>query len=92
MPNILPHTSSPATLHTQAKLTPDVSSVHLANELVDVGLAVAEVTTLNVVLELRLYPATVGVRELDGPEEVGGLQIYMSLCVINMLRKFDRPA
>ena len=24
-------------------------------------------------LELRLYPATVGVRELDGPEEVGGL-------------------
>ena len=73
MPNILPHTSSPATLHTQAKLTPDVTSVHLANELVDVGLAVAEVTTLNVVLELRLYPATVGVRELDGPEEVGGL-------------------
>ena len=66
--------------------------VHLPDELVDVAFPVAEVTTLNVVLELRLYPATVGVRELDGPEEVGGLQIYMSLCVINMLPKFDRPA
>ena len=73
MPNILPHTSSPATLHTQAKLTPNVSSVHLANELVDVGLAVAEVTTLDEVLELACPPATVGVGELERPEEVGSL-------------------
>ena len=75
MPNILPHTSSPATLHTQAKLTPDVSSVHLANELVDVGLAVAEVTTLNEMLELPCPPAAVGVGELEWPEEVRCLRI-----------------
>ena len=47
--------------------------VHLADELVDVGLPVAEVTTLNVVLELARPPAAGGVGQLEGPEEVRGL-------------------
>jgi hypothetical protein len=47
-----------------------VHSVHLADELVDVGFTVTEVTTLNKVLELARPPATVRVREFEGPEEV----------------------
>lgn len=47
--------------------------VHLADESVDVLLTVAEITTLNVVLELAGAEATGGVAELEGPEEVGGL-------------------
>jgi hypothetical protein len=48
-------------------------SVHLADELVDILLAVAEVTTFHVVLELARPPATSGVGQLERPKEVGGL-------------------
>lgn len=47
--------------------------VHLADESVDVLLAVAKVTTLDEVLELAGTEAAVGVGELEGPQEVGGL-------------------
>ena len=47
--------------------------VHLADELVDVRLPVAEVTALHEVLELPCPPATGGVGKLEWPEEVGGL-------------------
>lgn len=47
--------------------------VHLADESVDGVLTVAEVTTLNVVLELAGAEATSGVGELEGPQEVGDL-------------------
>ena len=47
--------------------------VHLSDQRVDVGLPVAKVTTLDKVLELARPPAAVGVGELEGPEEVGGL-------------------
>ena len=50
-----------------------ISSVHLADELVDVRLPVAEVTALHEVLELPCPPATSGVGKLEWPEEVGGL-------------------
>ena len=66
--------------YTLASASPDTyedsktpNSVHLADELVDVGLPVAEVTTLNVVLELARPPAAGGVGQLEGPEEVRGL-------------------
>lgn len=52
----------------------DTSSlVHLADESVDLLLAVAEVTALDPVLELAAPEATSGVAELEGPEEVAGL-------------------
>ena len=51
----------------------DQCLVHLADELVDVGLPVAEVTTLDEVLELPCPPAASGVGELERPEEVVGL-------------------
>lgn len=47
--------------------------VHLADESVDVLLTVAKVTTLDEVLELAGVEATVGVGQLEGPQEVGGL-------------------
>lgn len=47
--------------------------VHLADEGVDLVLTVAKVTTLDEVLELAGAEATVGVAELEGPQEVGGL-------------------
>lgn len=47
--------------------------VHLADETVDVLLAVTGVTTLDVVLELASAETTVGVGQLEGPEEVVGL-------------------
>ena len=47
-----------------------ISLVHLADELVDVGLPVTEVTALDEVLELPCPPAASGVRELEWPEEV----------------------
>ena len=50
-----------------------ISLVHLADELVDVGLPVTEVTALDEVLELPCPPAASGVRELEWPEEVGRL-------------------
>jgi len=48
--------------------------IHLSDEFVDVGFPVAEVTTLNVVLEFACPPAPSGVGELEGPQKVGGLQ------------------
>jgi hypothetical protein len=45
----------------------------LADELVDVGLSVTKVTTLHEVLEFARPPATVRVRQLKRPEEVGRL-------------------
>jgi len=47
--------------------------VHLADEGVDLLLAVAEVTTLNEVLELARAEAAGGVGQLEGPQEVGSL-------------------
>lgn len=47
--------------------------VHLADKLVDVVFPITKVTTLHVVLELPCPPSTGGVRELEWPEEVGGL-------------------
>jgi hypothetical protein len=47
--------------------------VHLADEVVDVFLAVTGVTTLDEVVELAAVETTVGVGKLEGPEEVGGL-------------------
>ncbi len=44
--------------------------VHLSDELVNVGFPIAEVTTLDEVLELAYSPATSGVGELERPEEV----------------------
>lgn len=45
-------------------------SVHLSDELVDIGLPVTKVTTLHKVLELPCPPSTGRVRKLEGPEEV----------------------
>ena len=73
MPVIRPHTCSPTALLTRAELPTIISSVHLADELVDVRLPVAEVTALHEVLELPCPPATSGVGKLEWPEEVGGL-------------------
>jgi hypothetical protein len=47
--------------------------VHLADEGVDLLLAVAEVTALDEVLELARTEAASGVGQLEGPQEVGGL-------------------
>ena len=47
--------------------------VHLADESVDVLLAVTSVTALNEVLELAGVETTSGVGELEGPQEVGRL-------------------
>ena len=52
-------------------------SVHLPDELVDVGFPVTEVTTLDVVLELACPPAAGGVGELEWPEEVGCLGLTL---------------
>ena len=49
-------------------------SVHLSDELVDVGLPVTKVASLHEVLELPCPPSTSRVRELEGPQEVGGLE------------------
>lgn len=50
-----------------------VHSVHLPDELVDIALAVSVIASLHVVLELACSPATGRVRELEGPQKVGGL-------------------
>lgn len=47
--------------------------VHLPDKLVDVGLPITKVTTLDEVLEFPCPPATSGVRELERPKEVGCL-------------------
>ena len=54
-------------------------SVHLSDELVDVRLPVTKVTTLDEVLELACPPATVGVGELEGPQEVRCLGRWLDL-------------
>lgn len=51
----------------------ETNLVHLADQSVDVLLAVTQVTTLNEVLELAGVEATSGVGQLEGPQEVGGL-------------------
>ncbi len=56
--------------HSHSSESLSTHLVHLPNELVDVRFPVAEVTTLHVVLELACPPATSGVGELEGPEEV----------------------
>jgi hypothetical protein len=53
--------------------TLEANLVHLADESVDVLLTVTSVTTLDEVLELALVEATVGVGQLEGPQEVVGL-------------------
>ena len=68
-----PHTEQ--LLH---RLRYKLRSVHLADELVDVGLPVTKVTTLNEVLELARPPTTVRVRQLEGPEEVRCLYLSVS--------------
>jgi hypothetical protein len=50
-------------------------SVHLSDQFVDVAFPVTEVSTLDEVLEFALSPATCRVGELEGPEEVGCLQL-----------------
>jgi hypothetical protein len=46
--------------------------VHALNQVVDEVLAVASITTLDKVKELALVESTVGVGELERPEEVVG--------------------
>jgi len=54
-------------------LTRRKNLVHLADETVDVLLTVTSVTTLDVVLELAGAESTIGVGQLEGPQEVVGL-------------------
>ena len=58
---------------TPSHCKPEQHSVHLPDELVDIGFPVTEVTALDEVLELPCPPAASGVRELEWPEEVGRL-------------------
>jgi len=51
--------------------------VHLSDKLVDVGFSVAKVTTLYIVLEFPSSPSTRGVRELEWPQEVRGLEDFL---------------
>jgi hypothetical protein len=48
----------------------------LSDKFVDVSLPITKVTALNVVLELARPPASSGVRELEGPQEIGCLDKY----------------
>lgn len=61
VPNPITHTSKSTLL------------VHLSDQSVDLLLTVAQVTTLNEVLEFSRTETAVGVAELEGPQEVGGL-------------------
>lgn len=49
------------------------SLVHLPDQRVDMILAIAEIATLDEVLELPLAETTGGVAELEGPQEVASL-------------------
>jgi len=51
----------------------DKPLVHLSDKSIDLVLPVAEITSLDEVLELAGAETTVGVAELEGPQEVGGL-------------------
>lgn len=57
------------------RITPTAKTllVHLLDESVDVLLTVTKITTFNVMLELASAEATVGVGQLEGPQEVRGL-------------------
>lgn len=70
--NVLHH-PTPSILNRATNNQHSDHSVHLADKLVDVLLPVAVVTTLDVVLEFALTPATSRVGELEGPKEVRGL-------------------
>jgi hypothetical protein len=59
-------------IHTPATLE-DNGLVHLSDESVDVVLTVTEITTLDEVLEFALTEATIGIGQLEGPQEVAGL-------------------
>ena len=61
---------------TATPITPQPvgDSVHLPDELVDVLFPVTMITTLNVMFEFTCSPATSGVRQLEGPQEVGSLE------------------
>ena len=69
-------TSSQSETHPHTTLEAN-RLVHLPDELVDVGFPVAEVTTLDVVLELACPPATGGVGELERPKEVRCLENHI---------------
>lgn len=56
-----------------SQINHDRNLVHLSDKSVDLVLTVTKVTTLDVVLELAGAETTVGVGELEGPQEVGGL-------------------
>jgi hypothetical protein len=56
--------------HAESKVS---ISVHLADELVNVRLAITKVAALNIVLELACPPAASRVGKLEWPEEVGRL-------------------
>ncbi|KND92737.1 hypothetical protein TOPH_02882 [Tolypocladium ophioglossoides CBS 100239] len=58
---------------TNPQTTNGTALVHLADESIDGLLAIAQVTTLDEVLELAGTESTSGVAELKGPQEVGGL-------------------
>ena len=61
-------------MHNSTHKRPYVSYlVHLPDQVVDVVFPVAQVTTLNEVLELPFLEAAVGAVQLEWPQEVGGL-------------------
>jgi len=66
--------------------------VHLLDESVDVLLAVTKITTLDVMLELASAEATVGVGQLEGPQEVGCLLEVGSDCedLVNQILNADK--
>ena len=80
-----PKRSSLPQHHARAHKASNIFSVHLPDELVDVAFPVAEVSALDEVLELACPPATSGVRELEGPEEVRRLSTDISLIIATVL-------
>lgn len=60
-------------LHRSLTPSRTINLVHLADKVVDEELPVTKITALNEVLELAGTEATSGGRELEGPQEVGGL-------------------
>ncbi len=69
----VPYTHDSHRITNRPTKKPTTPLVHLSEELVDALLTVAVVTALNVVLKLASAPAAVGVRELEGPEEIACL-------------------
>ena len=64
-------------------------SVHLANQVVDLFLPVASITTLHEMLEFAAVETAIGVAELEGPEKVVGLLdcSYVSRCPFSYLER-----